>query len=791
MANHASHAALPYPIKGARFTIFIPYLAGTGVPTDPTTPDTEISKDDAAAGDTAEEVSSPKNSIGMLTLTGDETNCSAIGLAAKAASGPNTSLGTIYPRPLASVGTGTLSAGSAGGGTLGTLLPYDITGCFIKTTGGTGGGGTGGANNQARKIATYNTGTGAFTVVPNWETTPDNTTTYEVLLPEGVTLGMLQALNPTTAGRKLDVSPGGEAGLDLANVGSPTTVVNLSGLTIKSATDVETDTQDIQNRLPASLSGGKMRSQVEGMDTDSISAAAVSAPAVNKIQNGLALASALVTLQADVTTLVGRITAARAGYWDNLNVGGAVASQADINALNQSASRRLILTGVAQYERPESGSSSFTIELRTYDGDGASVNADSTPTLTATGNVSGSLAGNLSAASNPSTGVYRWTYTVLAAATVEQIRFDASAIISASTFTLPFYSQVVDQVSSTWTATDQAHLTAIFNKLPSKSFLSGTGDSDGSFDAGDLTDILSQAASALVTYDPATGTEAAALDAKLNTLLSGVNLVTWKGTVPGNLDANGFVPSNLAAVNGNAGRATTLANWLDANLLTAVKSSTDKFETTVVLDGSVWKFTANALEDAPTGGASLTLQQIVDGVWDEPISGHLGAGTTGAKLNSASAAGDPLANEVPGTYPIGTAGYVLGTLVTTTFSTPVPAADDCIETQQFDVGEKKRIFAMIGAGVGNLTIQGTPKVSLLNRSGQPVHGISNVNVTGSDAGALSSVRAWYDLDTATPPSGGAIAPGKYTLCFSMTVLKSGGGTETRVIKQPIKVDPLA
>lgn len=48
------------------------------------------------------------------------------------------------------------------------------------------------------------------------------------------------ALRPTTAGRTLDVSAGGEAGVDWANVGSPTTVVGLSGTTVKTATDVET-----------------------------------------------------------------------------------------------------------------------------------------------------------------------------------------------------------------------------------------------------------------------------------------------------------------------------------------------------------------------------------------------------------------------------------------------------------------------------------------------------------------------------------------------------------------------
>jgi hypothetical protein len=50
------------------------------------------------------------------------------------------------------------------------------------------------------------------------------------------------ALKPTTAGRALDVSAGGEAGLDWANVGSPTTALDLSGTTIKTTQKVDVDT---------------------------------------------------------------------------------------------------------------------------------------------------------------------------------------------------------------------------------------------------------------------------------------------------------------------------------------------------------------------------------------------------------------------------------------------------------------------------------------------------------------------------------------------------------------------
>lgn len=205
-----------------------------GDPTDPTTPDTELSGDGGSFADCAEEVSTitGSNGMGYLTLSGAEMDYSMIALAAKVASGPKATLATLYPRNLPILSSGTLSAGSAGGGTLGTILPYDITNCFIRTTGGTGGGGTGGANNQARRIATYTVSTGAFTVEPNWETTPDNTTTYDILLPEGISINMLKTLNPTTAGRTLDVSSGGEAGVDWANVGSPTTTLNLSGTAV-------------------------------------------------------------------------------------------------------------------------------------------------------------------------------------------------------------------------------------------------------------------------------------------------------------------------------------------------------------------------------------------------------------------------------------------------------------------------------------------------------------------------------------------------------------------------------
>jgi hypothetical protein len=135
-------------------------------------------------------------------------------------------------------------------------------------------------------------------------------------------------LRPTTAGRTLDVSAGGEAGVDWANVGSPTTALNLSGTTVKTATDVETDTADIQSRLPAALVSGRIDASVGAMAANVMTAAAAAADLTTELQSGLATAASITALNnlsaaqvnaevdtalADVgltTTITGRIDAA-------------------------------------------------------------------------------------------------------------------------------------------------------------------------------------------------------------------------------------------------------------------------------------------------------------------------------------------------------------------------------------------------------------------------------------------------------------------------------------------------
>lgn len=297
MSNSLTHA-LPYPIRKARFALPIAFRVSAGTPTDPTTPDTEFSTDGGASfSDTAEEITTGgANGAGYLTLTGAETDNPILWIAAKSANCLTTPV-LVAPRNLAIVGSGTLSAGSAGGGTLGTLLAYDVTGCFIRTTGGTGGGGTGGASNQARRIITYNTSTGAFTVSPNWETTPDNTTTYDVLLPEGVTLGMLKALNPTTAGRTLNVDTG--------------------------------------NKAPATIAAGDVAA-------DALTASALATDAVQEIRN--AITGGAYALSTDANGRVRIVDGTAAGELDT-NAGGVFLTSAGVQAIWDALTSALTTSG--------------------------------------------------------------------------------------------------------------------------------------------------------------------------------------------------------------------------------------------------------------------------------------------------------------------------------------------------------------------------------------------------------------------------------------------------------------
>jgi ActR/RegA family two-component response regulator len=146
-------------------------------------------------------------------------------------------------------------------------------------------------------------------------------------------------------------------------------------------------------------------------------------------------------------------------------------------------------------------------------------------------------------------------------------------------------------------------------------------------------------------------------------------------------DVTAELQSGLAT----AANLATVAGYLDTEVA-AIKAVTDKLDTAVELDGAVYRYTTNALEQAPSGGGGLTVQDIVDGVWDEPMADHLDSGSTGASLNGAGSAGDPWTTTLPGAYGAGTAGKILGDNLNATVSSratqsSVDAIDDFLDTE--------------------------------------------------------------------------------------------------------------
>jgi hypothetical protein len=319
---------------------------------------------------------------------------------------------------------------------------------------------------------------------------------------------------------------------------------------------------------------------------------------------GASTAADIAAAKADLATLTGRLTSARAGYLDNLNVGGAVASNADIVALNQSASRRIVLTTVGQYERPESGSTVYTIEARTYDGDGANTNADSNPTLTVTGQTTGSLAANVGTITNPAVGCYRWTYTQGSSATIEPIRVDVSATISSVVFTLSAYTQSVDFVAATWSTTDAANLTAVYNKLPTNNIADQT--------------ILAAAIAAEAV-------KTTGLDTKLGT------------------PAGASVSADIAAVKSDTAtilsRVTSTVATLWANLTAMISGG-----------GGTAAFTETALANAPAGGGGGGgLSEEQQAQLDE-IEAHTSLITSTTRISVAADAGSDITLKIGDDY---------------------------------------------------------------------------------------------------------------------------------------------
>lgn len=655
MAVHASHAALPYPIKNARFSMLVPFLDADGDPTDPTTPDTEVSQDNGAFADAAEEVTtaSGANGMGLITFTGAETNNSTVGVAFKAASGPKNTLATLYPRNLAIVGSGTLSAGSAGGGTLGTLLAYDVTGCFIRTMGGTGGGGTGGANNQARRIITYNTSSGAFTVSPNWETTPDATTTYDVLLPDGLTLGMLKTLNPATAGRALVVDSAGLADANTVKVG-PTgsgaaqTARDLGASVLLSAGTGAGQLDFTSGVVKANVtqfggtngtnSGGRPEVNVSHWSGTVLAAADTAGYPKVTVKGGtgtgeISLSSGVVS--ADAVKVNGNASnAATLGLW----LTGIAATGFDASDIGSSYGYFFSLNSV----RALAADSGTTTTL-----------VDAALTESATDYWKGAqvvfLSGSIAGQSRLVTGFNPATDTLtFSPATTAAVGTNIYLLISAGgrvdAVALSGDSVAADNAESFFDGTGYAGTNNVIPTVTAVGTL--TTYAGNTPQTGDAYGRLGAPAGASVSADvAAVKTDTGNLVTRItSSLFSGItSLAQWLGLLAGKQTGNSTARTEIRATGAGSG---------------TFDETTDSLEAVRDRGDLSWV----------TGTAAPTAAVVAAAVWDLSTTGHTTSGTFGAAVNAAGSAGDPWSTLLPGSYGAGTAGKIIGDNLNATVS---------------------------------------------------------------------------------------------------------------------------
>lgn len=489
---HAAGDAHDFIIYGAHNRLVFPILDADGdLVTGASSLDSEVSIDNGTFADCTNEATEIATSSGMysLDLTGAECTGKVIAVIVKSASGKTTPF-VLYPKRLVVLETGTAQAGGsntlrlqAGSGG----LDDSYNGLYVRITNNS----PSGAQYQARKIIDYDSVSLDVTVDSNWGTNPSSSSTYEILIPEHVSVQawVNAKVVPNVAGYpKVDVGYyGGTAGTFTS--GRPNVNASHLGGTSQTGRDVGASV------LLSPGTGTGQISLSSGAVLLQATQTGVTIPTVTTLTNAPSDSSG-------VTTLLSRVPS---GIFTGI-------------------------TSLAQWlgllAGKQSGNSTARTELR------------------ATGAGSGS--------------------------------FDE---------TTDSLEAVRDNVGTNGAALSLAKTTNItgFNDLNAAGVRSAVGLASANLDTQldalpTAVEINTEVDTALADYDAPTKAE---LDAAVAPLATTADLATVAG----------YVDTEVAAI----------------------KATTDKLNTAVELDGSVYRFTENALEQAPAGGGTApTVEEIGD-----------------------------------------------------------------------------------------------------------------------------------------------------------------------------------
>lgn len=303
--------ALPYPVYGVPYGIVFPLLDADGDPISPSSQDSEVSLNGDTFADCTNEAVEIASSSGScyLLLTAAEMTADVVTVQIKS-TGAKTTVLTLYPRKLVQLRAGTVGANAGDGTTIqldsGASAVDDFyNGCLIV--------GTLDSNVEARMISDYNGSTKVCTITPAFVTTPDNNDTFVVYQPEGRQVSQADLIawlstalaTPDTAGYpkvtikdgtgtgEIDTTSGGVLVAAIANNAITANAINADAITNAKIAD---DAIAVENIKDGAITAAKIAS-------DAIDADAIKADAVTEIQNGLATASALSTLDGKVDTV--------------------------------------------------------------------------------------------------------------------------------------------------------------------------------------------------------------------------------------------------------------------------------------------------------------------------------------------------------------------------------------------------------------------------------------------------------------------------------------------------------
>jgi hypothetical protein len=240
----------------------------------------------------------------------------------------------------------------------------------------------------------------------------------------------------------------------------------------------------------------------------------------------------------------------------------------------------------------------------------------------------------------------------------------------------------------------------------------------------------------------AAGINAGALDGKGNWNVGKTGYSLTAGSGLGNQTANitGSMSGSVGSVTGNVG---SLTGFSQATFETMADTIANNLDATITSRMATFTYTA-----PPTSAA------IADAVWDEAISGHLSAGSTGNALNAAGSAGDPWTTTLPGAYGAGTAGNIIGNRIDAavtsrmaTFTYTVPPTSAAVADAVWDELLSGHVIAgSAGAGLTAAGSAGDPwSASLPGAYGAGTAG----NIIGNRIDAAVTSR----MATYTQPTG--------------------------------------